>query len=94
LYRFSSKSIVWVFFSSLNSSFIPPTSTRVNARNWYDQGYEIVNNIVHKRQELVQQIKTMINNEIDLLKKQSEAIRVKKADREREIEEHVSDFFN
>jgi recombinational DNA repair ATPase RecF len=60
-----------------DSSFIPPISTRDNARIWYNQGYEIVNNIVHKRQELVQQIKQMINNEIDLLQNESETIQVK-----------------
>ncbi|CAF3365373.1 unnamed protein product [Rotaria sp. Silwood1] len=56
------------------NSFIPPTSTRENAQKWYNQGYDIVNKIVSKRQELVQQINEIINNEIDLLKKESKLI--------------------
>ncbi len=60
-----------------HSSFIPPISTRENAQKWHNQGYAIVNIIVNKREELIRQIKEIINNEIDLLQKESENIRVK-----------------
>ncbi|CAF2814403.1 unnamed protein product [Rotaria sp. Silwood2] len=59
------------------NSFIPPISTRENAQKWYNQGHDIVNKIVNKRQELVQQINEIVNNEINLLKKESELIREK-----------------
>lgn len=61
-----------------DSSFIPPTSTRDNAQNWYNEGSDIVNDIVQKQEELVQQIKAVIQNEVDQLEKQSETTRVKK----------------
>ncbi len=64
-------------FYFFDSSFIPPITTRDNAQKWYNQGYDIVNIIVNKRQELVEEINEIINNEIDLLKKESEIIRVK-----------------
>ncbi|CAF0808765.1 unnamed protein product [Rotaria sordida] len=59
------------------NSFVPPTSTRENAQKWYNQGYDIANKIVNKRQALVQQINEIINNEINLLEKESQSIREK-----------------
>jgi hypothetical protein len=63
------------FYST--SSFIPPISTKENSQKWYRQGYDIVNVIVNKRQELIDQIKQITKNEIDLLEKESKIIRVK-----------------
>lgn len=59
------------------STFIPPISTKENAHKWYEQGYTIVDTIVNTRQELIQDIKEIIKNEIDLLEKESQIIRVK-----------------
>ncbi len=58
------------------SSFIPPISTKENAHKWYKQGYDIVDTIVTIRQELTQEIKQIITNEIDLLENESKTIRV------------------
>jgi len=60
-----------------HSSFIPPRSTHDNVQKWYNKGSDIVNIIVNQRQELIQKINEIINNEIDLLKNESETIRVK-----------------
>ncbi len=64
-----------VFFNVI-SSFIPPISTKENAHKWYKQGYDIVDTIVTTRQELTQEIKQIITNEIDLLENESKIIRV------------------
>jgi len=61
----------------VNSSFIPPISTKENAHKWYEQGYTIVDTMVNIRQELLQEIKGIIKNEIDLLEKESQIIQVK-----------------
>lgn len=66
------------FFLVFNSTFIPPKSTRDNVQKWYNQGCDIVNIIVNKRKELIQQINELNKNEIDTLKKESENIRVRK----------------
>ncbi len=65
------------FFFVINSSFIPPISTKENAHKWYEQGYGIVDTIVNIRQELLHEIKDIIKNEIDLLEKESQTIQVK-----------------
>lgn len=59
------------------SSFIPPLSTHENAHKWYTQGYDIVDRIVHMRQELMEEIKKIIKTEIDLLEKELKMTRVK-----------------
>ncbi len=73
IYLFS----IWNLSFYINSSFIPPISTKENSQKWYRQGYDIVNVIVNKRQELLQQIKQITKNEIDLLENESNLIRVK-----------------
>ena len=61
-----------------SSSFIPPLSTRENAQKWYNQGYNLVDIIVNKRQALVDKIHEIIEKEIDLLNRESDTIRVTK----------------
>lgn len=58
------------------SSFIPPLSTKENAHQWYKQGYDIVDGIVHTRQELLGELKQSIQNDIDVLAKEWQTIRV------------------
>jgi hypothetical protein len=67
--------IVFVFI--VNSSFVPPKSTTDNARHWYEQGYSIVDAIVNKRQQLIDQIQQVVQNDIDTLKNESRIIYVK-----------------
>ncbi|CAF1416429.1 unnamed protein product [Adineta steineri] len=63
-----------LFISHINqlNSFVPPKSTRENAQKWYNQGYDIVDTIVHKRQELVRKINEVITNEIDFLNREAD----------------------
>ncbi|CAM4857478.1 unnamed protein product [Rotaria socialis] len=58
-------------------SFVPPTSTRENIQIWHKQGYVIVNKIVMKRQELIEQINEITSDEIKTLKQESQLIREK-----------------
>ncbi len=58
------------------SSFIPPISTKENAHKWYKQGYDIVDTIVNTRQKLMQELKQIVKNEIDLLENESQTTRV------------------
>lgn len=59
------------------SSFIQPISTRIHVQNWYNQGQDVIQQIVDARQQLVQAIQTLINKEISQLQNRSEQIRVK-----------------
>ncbi|CAF4154980.1 unnamed protein product [Rotaria sp. Silwood2] len=59
------------------NTFVPPISTKENAEKWYKQGYDIVNNIVNQRQELMHQIIQIVENEIDILEKESKTIQDK-----------------
>ena len=58
------------------SSFIPPLSTKENAHQWYKQGYDIVDGIVHTRQGLLGELKQVIQNDLQLLEKGWNTIRV------------------
>ncbi|CAF4692579.1 unnamed protein product [Rotaria sp. Silwood1] len=59
------------------NTFVPPVSTKENAEKWHKQGYDIVNNIVHQRQELIQQIMQIVDNEISILEQESKTIQDK-----------------
>ncbi|CAF4340909.1 unnamed protein product, partial [Rotaria sordida] len=53
------------------NTFIPPISTKENAEKWHKQAYDIVNTIVNQRQELIHQMIEIVENEIDILEKES-----------------------
>lgn len=59
-----------------NSTFVPPVSTKENSQRWYKQGYDIVNLIVNERKNLMHQIQAVVDNEIDILEKESRIIQV------------------
>jgi hypothetical protein len=51
-------------------------STKENAHKWYKQGYDIVDTIVNTRKNLMQELKQVVKNEIDLLENESKITRV------------------
>ncbi|CAM4747075.1 unnamed protein product [Rotaria magnacalcarata] len=62
---------------NLLNTFIPPVSTKENAEKWFKQAYDIVNDIVDLRKELAHQIALIVDNEIDVLEKESKTIQDK-----------------
>lgn len=60
------------------SSFVPPTSTCEYAKKWYNLGQDIINKLVNTREQLVVKLKDVVNDEIHLLEKESQNIRVKR----------------
>lgn len=60
------------------SSLIPPKSSRENVQKWYNEGYDMVNKIITKRQQLIDEINDITDNEINTLKTELKSIRVRK----------------
>jgi hypothetical protein len=61
----------------LTRSFIPPISTCVNGKKWYDDGKQLVDSLRTICHELIDQMTTIVNNELDQLEKQSNILRVR-----------------